>query len=222
MLRRAVLLVFILSSLFGVGIAAARSVGRSQGLPIQYSTILQLTQCRAPCWVGIVPGVTPIGEVEAILRRAYGENNGYRLTYYLAPQNVLRFLVVRQHTPLSYLRVTINGDQRGVVSVIMLQLYMSYVRSAPVALVADLITLFGQPDWMDLLEPRGSGGFEMVIGYGNLQRGMMVDLEKSERVDLEQNVRMIVFYDYAKGSSAARSMPAWRGFSAAQRYQNRP
>src|SRR4051812_48275747 len=63
-LRLILLLLFralMVSAVFALLIVAARLFGSKQALP-EALINLHLTDCALPCWLGVVPGVTPFGE----------------------------------------------------------------------------------------------------------------------------------------------------------------
>jgi hypothetical protein len=78
-MRRLLILQFICTLLFSMLIGAAILIGRQQPQP-EHLAMLHLTDCAAPCWIGIVPGVTTMEEAEARIKAVYGDTSKYRIS----------------------------------------------------------------------------------------------------------------------------------------------
>lgn len=75
-MRRLLKWIFILLAVIAAGIVLAQSIGRQQPLPERVA-ILHLTDCKLPCWIGIVPGKTTVGEARRRIREVYADLPGY-------------------------------------------------------------------------------------------------------------------------------------------------
>lgn len=86
MLRRLVL-VLALNVGFALMVVVAKAWGTSQPLS-QTLTALHLGDCALPCWIGIVPGVTRLEEVQRLVQRT-GASGSFRITGSVSPQGNL-------------------------------------------------------------------------------------------------------------------------------------
>ena len=76
LLIRMILIVVVL-----VGAASAAVViGRQQPVPPRVA-MLHLTDCQLPCWIGIIPGVTPMDEARQKLLNLYGNLPAYKIEF---------------------------------------------------------------------------------------------------------------------------------------------
>ncbi|MBX3086138.1 MAG: hypothetical protein KF716_31170 [Anaerolineae bacterium] len=69
----------LLFLLMTAAVIAVALVGHAQPTP---STItdLHLDECELPCWLGIVPKVTPVSEAKSLVYRAFGSNPDLYIT----------------------------------------------------------------------------------------------------------------------------------------------
>ncbi len=69
-MRRLLALLSTLTLIFAFGTVAALLIGRAQPIPPRLA-MLHLTDCDLPCWIGIVPGVTTVGDAKKLIRQMY-------------------------------------------------------------------------------------------------------------------------------------------------------
>src|SRR3954453_17673185 len=59
-------------------IGGAGGLGQQQALPSGLAQF-HLTDCRPPCWIGIIPGTTTIAAAKARIIATFGGRNGFQI-----------------------------------------------------------------------------------------------------------------------------------------------
>ena len=62
---------FALTLLLTAAITGALLIGRAQPLPDRVAVLHLNDMCKLPCWIGITPGVTTLGEAEKLVQSVY-------------------------------------------------------------------------------------------------------------------------------------------------------
>ena len=62
-----------------VGTGITLMAGRQQPLPLAIAA-LHLDACELPCWIGIVPGETLVGDAKLQIQRVYGNQPDYQIS----------------------------------------------------------------------------------------------------------------------------------------------
>src|SRR5579863_9750410 len=77
-MKRILRLILILCVTYTLIISLAILIGHLKPLTASL-TMLHLTKCDLPCWIGIVPGKTTQNEAVELLKRDYSDNANYEL-----------------------------------------------------------------------------------------------------------------------------------------------
>src|SRR5258707_8222360 len=77
-LRWLVIRIAVLWIMLAVAVSGAILIGRRQPIPDRIA-LLHLNDCELPCWIGIVPGKTTLGETQDRIKQVYGAIPGYEL-----------------------------------------------------------------------------------------------------------------------------------------------
>ncbi len=78
-MRRLLILTFKCCLSIALLMAGAKGVGVLHGPP-DHVAILHLGDCAAPCWLGIIPGISQLSEVRTRIKAAYPES-GYQVSF---------------------------------------------------------------------------------------------------------------------------------------------
>src|SRR5262245_25696811 len=70
-MRRLLIFTLLLSTTLGILSRLAITLGTQQPLPAKLA-MLHFDICAAPCWIGITPGKTTVGEATAIIASKFG------------------------------------------------------------------------------------------------------------------------------------------------------
>jgi len=69
---------FALTLLLTAAITGALLIGRAQPLPDRVAVLHLNDMCKLPCWLGITPGVTTLGEAEKLVQSVYKTDEAFR------------------------------------------------------------------------------------------------------------------------------------------------
>jgi hypothetical protein len=187
-------------------IHVAQLIGASQP-PSEIVRALRLNECTLPCWAGIVPGVTPMEDVQ---RRVIstGARGSIRVTGSVSPEGRL----------VGDYRMSIN-DQMGTA---FISVAFSRGRVNQVVIMAgevtlgDLILIYGTPSclsstwdlYYDTPFGRATFAIENAASPRYTAESSMILLESQSRPDTDQNC-----------ASNPMGLNHWQGIAPAWRYQ---
>ncbi len=196
--------------LLTVAVFSARMAGHIQPVP-QSIAHLHLLDCTPPCWIGIVPGLTTVGDAKAKLVATYGglqfKDSGFAdgPVTANAVENAIEgddfYLFVRLD-----ISTLVDGKSEPVQSIGLFESRSDRSNYAPT--VADILGTFGPPRWV-IVEVLMSSGYEITLKYDGFDA---VFSTYANRVALTENP-----YFYL-ANQALQTPPtgyrAWKGFSA--------
>jgi hypothetical protein len=213
--RAFILPVGLLCILFASGIFIALAVGQQQP-PSEWFTALRFEMCELPCWVGIIPGQTTMGEAEARVEEAYSNSSLYSVESeieYGAEELVIRvaYLPTNYRTAVVFTSDTGNlSDQSLVQSIYLVSDFRFYQQARPT--IPELITALGIAHQVRI------SSFEEIpklgLFFNNGQVAVLVDRLTCDRVLITQRIFSILISDNAIDNGYFwLSQPApWHGF----------
>ena len=194
----------VMSMLSVLVVSAAVVFGRMQPLPEQLTALHLGDMCDLPCWIGITPGKTRVGEAQQIIANVY--NNGIPLIF--EPLNGTATITTESglilYISLNPSRPSLGPeDSNAIVDRIGLS---SVPREIPLGYMVKAI---GKPDGVDL-------GYACCKGIGvtkqwvriYLPGGSLDEGTPPRYVFAETSVRMILLFT---PNDLIHSIP-WRGF----------
>lgn len=206
MLRR-LALVFTLSANFALMVVAAQTVGASQS-PSQIVEALRLSECALPCWVGIMPGVTRMQEVQGRVLST-GATGSFRITGSVSLEGIL----------VGDYRLTIGDQSAAFISVAFSEGRVNQLMILASGItLGDLILAYGTPSCLsstgDLYYDTPYGRATFVIDEASSQsytaKSQMILIESPRESDVGQNC-----------ASASTGLSHWQGIAPMWRYVQR-
>jgi hypothetical protein len=181
----------------------AAAAGR--GLPLPESVArLRLGDCAPPCWVGIVPGVTTIGEAKGLMVRAFVEGSGRTIrdsgsaNRYRNSTTVENTIVGEDFLLIARLKTGALVDGRSEV-VESIELFQA--EGGPT--VGEILGMFGPPDGIEV-EAFTTLGYEISLRYQGLAATFYT---ATNRVALDERAHIAL----ERPGERAYYRP-WRGF----------
>src|SRR5258706_7566010 len=134
------------ATLTGVVVAIGRRV------PIEDSlAALHLTDCAAPCWMGIEPGKTTLREASARVHAVYGASPSYTIQYDTSLSGRLRITLSSLTDPTLRAQITLDTHELSDdLPVLTITLNFAAVSSYPFTL-AELVSQLGDPQHVYLI-----------------------------------------------------------------------
>lgn len=208
-LRVAGLWIFLLALLL-----IARLIGSLQPIP-ENVAILHLTDCEFPCWIGIIPGKTTLGEARQRVRQIYGNLPGYIISETSAGDfSVTSDIRYEDEGPMSrglseiILESGDSTDQSIVEIIVLWEIIPS--RNNPD--IGSLQGILGSPTYIFL---RGSGTAEFPdLAYPNLQLIVGLNMTDCASVPMGKIVGSLTLYAHMPPPESWPFIPRpWRGFN---------
>ena len=143
-MRRMVLLGIVLTLLFGLMAGTVLAMSRQQPAPAAL-TLLRLSDCESPCWIGIEPGKTTIAVAKKRLIQVFGSpDSGFSLDFGDAINpHILWVNMQRRVHPDGILQVVMDAHFGTVVQSISFSFESLFIPDQPT--IADAFRLFGTP-----------------------------------------------------------------------------
>lgn len=203
---RRLILVLTLNVSLALLIHVAQLFGASQP-PSEIVQALRLNECALPCWAGIMPGITPMEDVQTRVIST-GAHGSIRVTGSVSPAGRL----------VGDYRLIVNGE----AGTVFISVAFSDGRVNQVVIMAgevtlgDLILMYGTPSCLsstwDLYYDTPSGRATFAIDNAASPRytavSRMILLEPQSRPDTEQNC-----------ASNSMGLNHWQGIAPAWRYE---
>jgi hypothetical protein len=198
-------LVLALSLTFVVLVAGAKAWGAS--LPQSQSvTALRLGECALPCWVGIVPGVTPREEVQTLVLRT-GASGSFRITGSVSPQGNLigDYRLRRDQASNTFISIAFAEGRVNQIMIVADDLTLG-----------DLILAYGIPScqaptwnlYYDTPQGRATLVFDSAVSRRYTVTPRMILLQRPEAQNPDQTC-----------VSGVRESRRWHGIAPAWRYE---
>jgi hypothetical protein len=121
-----------------VGIGLALLIGR-QNPPSPQIAMLHLSECKPPCWIGIVPGKTTLSEARKRVKEVYGSITGYELT---ERSNGFDIISASDELLLSGNLDTVDGQAEEHI------IHSVFLFSETPPMLGDLFPILGSPNYV--------------------------------------------------------------------------
>jgi hypothetical protein len=207
--RALILTTLLLFSLLVIGVFTSVIIGQQQP-PTTSFMVLQLDVCELPCWVGIVPGETTLGEARQRVEEAYSRSP----LYYIVSTGEFAFWV--NYLPAGYsARVWLfsdNGDKSESSLVQRIYLLPDFHHDPGHPIIPELSGALG-----DVGEMRATIWFNtasLAVFFRDQGVIAFVDRLRCDRVLLSQEINSIVIEANPIGSEYTwlSRLEPWRGF----------
>ncbi len=208
LIRAGALAAFLLS----LPVSASVVIGRQQPAP-SLSRLLRLADCPLPCWIGIVPGKTTVGEARERIRIAYAAMPGASLAFDpVSSFSLLWVSLGKRDNGLGSIGIRLDTRGDGVIDTIAFDL--SLVGQQGQVTLADLYALYGAPPGVARLDPGVNSPNDLALVYGDEERGAIVFAPPAQAAPWTQHASLLVFYaDHAMPLAPSVELRPWRGFS---------
>lgn len=160
-------------------IAGIVLIGRASPIPDRL-TMLHLTDCQIPCWIGIVPGKTTIAQARAYIDAVYGASPKYRVEFYAKDPSVVvpDFSIYTKSGPDGVASIRISADSSGVIAWIDINFFDASGKPLGVPPTAgELHRLLGPPSREVIYRTADQNH----LLYGSTAEGLLVGLEEYGR-----------------------------------------
>lgn len=196
--------------------ATAMCILRSQAQP-DTTSILHLSECQLPCWIGIVPGETTIAEAEKLIRASYDSERVDVITTEPYPScSFGRRFSILYESKIGSLFVGLNRDSAPQSDKTIVQdLYLS-VNSSDASFipkVIDFMSILGRPRCLAVQWGNHTAYPSMLYPQFHVKL-----LFGSERFEVAPHLPANLSI-YGQPNSCGQSSVAWRGFNYDYRRQ---
>lgn len=192
---------------------------RQESISSGWLTLLHLTDCELPCWIGITPGETTIGEAQDWITTTYGDTSLYSL-------DTQGYSSVVTYKPTGYqLNIGFHSDagamtENSIVRRIYLAPFIRLGESISRLMLFDVQNILGMP-----IAVRLATGVEnptVVLIYSDQRVSVVVDDLDCDKVLPDQQVKTIVLDDQVATNDAWLSDPQeWRGFGYCYNFERK-
>jgi hypothetical protein len=192
-----------------------RPAGNTSGLPSRFNA-LKVDMCQLPCWLGIIPGETPLDEARQGLESAFADSPTYRISLIDSTSTLLRcWLVDRANESTLAVSIQITLDS------IAINFPSSWDRSPT---LADLYVWLGPPNEVQRPQRIQTGEYAYILFYGDeTYRAAFYATSRSRLLFNESIDTILISAEHSMPSGANVNPPLmitvpWKGFSAISKY----
>src|SRR5258708_19418668 len=153
----------IMLLLVTVATGVALLLGRAQPMPDQLA-LLHLGDCQLPCWIGIVPGKTTVGEARQRIKNVYGKISSFAVDETEITSCCIKIVEDGQLRLLITLNTWGNQPDSTGIQLIYLDLVRQRSELTPNLSIADTIGFLGNPNYFVFSPPSG-GHFPPTLIY---------------------------------------------------------
>lgn len=195
-----------LIALFALAISIASAIGRTQAIPERIALLHLGDMCELPCWIGITPGKTMIGEAQQIMEKVYSIEKGYQIEYNL---DYIRIKKANVSWRLHYAVVTASTNDTGTIRSISL-----YPPNG--VQMADVISVLGNPDKINLNYLARDTAYHIDYKFAGIVLAMSGTFNDLELNDMElkatRRVCSIIIWDGVANPDGQFFGEVWHGF----------
>jgi hypothetical protein len=193
-------------------VSASVLIGRQQPVP-PVLTLLRLTDCAPPCWIGIMPGKATLDETRDRIHAVYDGRPDVSLTFEPGSSpTTFRVRLGRRDNALG--AVEIRLDTGGDPSIGMIAFDFTSVDRRNLVTLADMYALWGAPPEMGLLNLGANNPFDLALIYGNEEQGAIVFAPPARSAPWTLDASVLVFYvDHVMPLAPSVAVQPWPGFS---------
>lgn len=193
---------------------AAMLLGRALPIPDRVA-LLHLGDCQLPCWIGITPGKTSIGEARQRIKDVYVQMAGYTVDESGEPTCCLRILENGKSRLLITLNTWGNPPQNSPVQLIYLGVTGQSGPKSDTLTIADTAAYLGNPTYFVFSAAVGGQSPPMLV-YTTTQCELvpLSDVNAAQdEINFSLPVNSLTIYDQLPvGQDVFYSPKAWRGF----------
>ncbi len=207
-------LILLIVCLFVTGTAVV--VGRQQPISPRLA-MLHLTDCKLPCWIGIIPGTTTLDEAKKDITATYSPSRDVRIDD-TQPEYGWVYIDIGDQDGFGedYVHVVLSVDRERPYTVQAINFY-----NFELPTVAELYSLLDAPSRLGFPEIAGYEAF--LLSYGTDQYQIMVGIPSTltDRMDWSYpaNRLFISASPFRPVNICAREqLQPWKGFRSQQSY----
>ncbi len=193
-------------------IAAIVVVSRTQAIPPALQA-LHFKDCELPCWIGIIPGKTTIGEAERNIA------NTYNAIYPLFGDSVVgywEFVVADKETGIQ-IRVKLNSITGQPSSAIVNDITIIQDEPGPTVSLGELESLLGSPENILESPPDDIPRSDIIFNNGRIHS--FTTKNECNRVTDDEPIMFLVIYAQFPADYALVSHPlTWAGYNKCNRF----
>jgi len=192
-------LILVLNAVFVTMIGVAKVVGASHPIP-QTVAALRLGECELPCWIGIIPGVTRMEEVQGLVMST-GASGSFRVTGSVSPQGILigDYRLRREEQSSAVISIAFSEGRVNQVMILAREITLG-----------DLILTYGIPSCQ-------SSAWDLYYETPQGRATIVFDEAVSRRYTVTP--RMILLQRDTERSCTSARHERWHGIAPAWRYQ---
>ncbi len=206
---------WILSILFICPLFTAISLpvvpSRQQPLS-NWLTLLHLTECELPCWIGITPGETTVGEAQKQIAATYGDSSLYILNMEENLPAVVTYKPTGYQLNIAFHSDTGEITAASIVREIYLQPFIRLdgtINSPP---ISSLQSILGNPEMVRLASGDETPTITLIY-EGGLVHEYVNDSECDKILPNQQLISIVLFDQIPVGWAWLSDPQEWHGFS---------
>ena len=204
----------IMLLLVTVATGAALLLGRAQPMPDQLA-LLHLGDCQLPCWIGIMPGKTTVGEARQRIKDVYGKMSGFAVDETEITSCCIKIVEDGQSRLLITLNTWGNQPDSTGIQLIYLDVVKQGGELTPNLSIADTIGFLGNPSYF-VFSAASGGQFPPTLIYTANHCELIPYLDANSyqgEVTPSMQVNSLTIYDQLpEGQDSLFSPQLWRGF----------
>src|SRR5258708_7972616 len=164
-------------------LVTAMLAGRQEPIAARLE-LLHLTDCEAPCWLGIMPGIMTPEEAQARLQEVYGGDPALVVRPDLSsPREMYALTIYPRTNPDGWFSVTLLSQDKRTVDTILLRFsYVTQHNDQFNPTIGEVTSVLGRPTWFGFT-PNAQ---YFVLAYGDDTRGIRLFASPQRRVDWSQ------------------------------------
>jgi hypothetical protein len=205
-------LIVLLLSILATSVALL--LGRTQPMPDRVA-LLRLDDCHLPCWIGIVPGKTTVGQARQRIRDVYGKMMGFAVDESEIKSCCIKVVENGQSRLLITLNTWGNQPDSTGVQLIYLDVVKQDHESEANLSIADTIGFLGNPSYF-VFSAASGGQFPPTLIYAAAHCELIPYPDASSyqgEVSPSMQINSLTIYDQLPvGQDSLFSPQLWRGF----------
>jgi hypothetical protein len=203
------LILFLLSSCLLFTIVSGVLPNNEQTSPSEWMQLLHLTDCELPCWIGIVPGATTLGEAQMQLRMAYSDTSLYNLVegeYF----SRITHLPTGNQVRIGFFIQDVEVTNASIVQGISLEPGAMTEDEISRPMLSDLEDVLGVPETVRLAS--GIENPSVILMYQGARINIAVEDLQCDEVRRDQQIRGIGLYEVPPMAAWLSQPQEWVGY----------
>lgn len=192
-------------------VGAALLVGLRQP-PSAWASLLKLDDCALPCWIGIEPGLTLLGDAERRIGAAFPDGAVYGYKRYALGTYEITHRLTGNRIDVGLIVENSGGDREQSI-VYMVNLVLHAPTPADRLRIGEVFHVLGDVEGVQRIT--GVEGPRLDVFFRNQQVEVFFAEPDCDRVRVEQPIRSIFLADRPPGDARSWLSPPsrWLGFS---------